>query len=387
MSGWAAEVKARGVADVAAAFGLEVRARGVTNTSVSPCPACTARHRQAGDPRGPIGLTTDGLGFVCHRCKVKGDAVTLAALVEGGTAPGRGDTARWRAVAALCERHGLCAPSPRGTSTRPRPRVVVPPPPPAPIPAPRRPPEAEVRDLWARCGSVMDDAEARAWITGRALNPAQMADRDLARALPRAGSLPDWCRYRGADWRASSHRVIVPMYGAGGRLESLHARAVTPETPKDKAASPSGAEVRGLVMADALGRRLLEGPVIEANHEADDLPDCLAGGAELPPAGQVIIAEGVPDFFTWATHYGDAAEDAPAVFGVIAGAWGAEIAATIPRGWDVLLDTHHDDAGDAYADTIRRTLVGWAVYRRPRTRVSTYPRIQIPEYHNDAETP
>ena len=133
--------------------------------------------------------------------------------------------------------------------------------------------------------------------------------------------------------------MIVPLYGPGGRLESVHARAVTPATAKDKAASPRGAGVGGLVFADAGGRLLLE-------------------GAPPPGTSQVIVAEGVPDFLTCATHYGDAAEDAPAVLGVIAGSWTPAIAATIPSGWTVIIRTDKDDAGQKYAETIRASVAG-----------------------------
>ena len=78
-----------------------------------------------------------------------------------------------------------------------------------------------------------------------------------------------------------------------------------------------------------------------------------------PPAGwprQVVVSEGVPDFLTWATHYGDAAEDAPALIGVISGSWSLELAATIPDGSRVIVRTHHDKAGDTYAETIRASL-------------------------------
>jgi hypothetical protein len=215
-----------------------------------------------------------------------------------------------------------------------------------------------VRDLWARCLPVPDDPDVRAWLTGRTLDPARVAERELVRALPMSGPLPRWCQYRGTSWRVSSHRVIVPLYGTGGRLESLHARAVAPQTPKDKAASPRDAEIRGLVMAEALGRFLLE-------------------GAPPPGAGKVIVAEGVPDFLTWATHYGDAAEDAPAVLGVIAGSWSPALAATIPTGWTVLIRTHADAAGDKYAETIRASLAGRCACKRPRQPVSTYARMGV----------
>jgi hypothetical protein len=344
------------VAEVAIALGLEVRPNG---RSLGPCPACQAPRRGSSDARGPVGLTPDGLGWRCHRCAAAGDSVTLAAFVGHGTVPTAGDAAGWRAVNVFCEAHGFCSRSTSDAAPRPatpRSPRAQPAPPPDPIVAPRRPPAAEVHDLWARCVPVTEDAAVRAWLLEgrvRRIDPGLVAERDLARALPPAGALPAWCRYRRDDWRVSSHRVIVPLYGAGGHLESVHARAVAPPMPKDKAASPCNAEVRGLIMACALGRLLL-------------------AGAAPPGAGKVIVSEGVPDFLTWATHYGDAAEDAPAVLGVIAGAWTPAIAATIPTGWTVIIRTHADAAGARYAETIRASLAGRCVCKRPRSHVSTY---------------
>jgi len=359
VSAWADEVKARGVASVATALGLEVRRGGPG--SLTPCPACQAPQRGSTDRRGPVGLTRDGLGWRCHRCQASGNAVDLAALVSRGTVPSTSDKAGWRDVATFCEAHGFCTPSTPGTTPSPRPRAKATPPPPAPPPAPPpvRPPEAEVRALWEACGLVTEDADVCAWLEARALDPTVVAERELVRALPLTGSLPRWCCYSGRGWRGSSHRVIVPLYGPGGRLESLHARAVNPATPKkDKAASPKDAEVRGLVMADAGGRLLLE-------------------GTAPPGARQVLVTEGVPDFLTWATRFGDAAEDAPPVLGVIAGSWSADIAATIPRGWTVIIHTHNDKAGNKYAATIHASVAGRNECKRRRSHPSTYVRTGV----------
>lgn len=65
----------------------------------------------------------------------------------------------------------------------------------------------------------------------------------------------------------------------------------------------------------------------------------------------VLIAEGVPDFLTWATH-----SEAYAVFGVIAGSWMSAFAECIPSDVRVLIRTHDDDAGHKYAQQIGETL-------------------------------
>ncbi len=349
MSAWAAEVRARGVADVAAACGLEAR----MGRSLAPCPSCQAPRRGSSDGRGPVGLTADGLGWQCHRCQAKGDAVTLAALVIVGAVPGKGDAAGWRAVAEGCAAHGLTFDATPTTRPRPalRPAPVLPPEAP-----PIRPPEAEVAEVWERAHPVTDDPEVRAWLDARKLDPARVAALELAKALPRTGTLPAWATYRGASWRTSSHRVLVPLYDAAGRCVSLHARAVQAVAAKDKAASPKGAAVTGLVFADYGGRYLLAG--------TEPRPEC------------VIVSEGVPDFLTRATLDGDGTTEPPPVLGVIAGSWRPEVAARIPTGATVIIRTHHDAAGHAYAETIRASLAGRCVLRRP-TQESTYAGIEV----------
>jgi hypothetical protein len=136
------------------------------------------------------------------------------------------------------------------------------------------------------------------------------------------------------------------MYGPAGAVESVHARALAPREAngRDKAASPSGAEVRGLVLADARGVSMLRG--------------------EYRPAS-LVIAEGPPDFLTWATRWSDADdESAPAILGVLAGSWSDEFAARVPSGLRVAVRTHRDGAGEKYAARIVASLVArCAVYR------------------------
>ena len=70
------------------------------------------------------------------------------------------------------------------------------------------------------------------------------------------------------------------------------------------------------------------------------LPMCVACVAGI------VIAEGGPDFITWAVESSDADEDAPAVFGIGSGAWTPEHAARVPDGYIVTIATHDDEAGD-----------------------------------------
>jgi hypothetical protein len=131
---------------------------------------------------------------------------------------------------------------------------------------------------------------------------------------------------------------VLPAYDATGVLRSLRARRVTPgEGPKGVA--PAGYSPAGLVLACGIGRRLLE-----------------QGGVAGPNGGpDVVIAEGEPDWLTWASRISDANETPSATLGVFAGAWTPAHAARIPAGARVVVRTHHDNTGDAYADFIVAT--------------------------------
>lgn len=333
---WIEDVNACGPADVGQAFGLTFRERP-TPGNLSPCPACTSekRHPSRHDRRGAIGLTRDGGGWRCFECDAHGDAVTLAAWITAGRIPTKGDPA-WRDVRAACAREGLCSSDPRSGVISARCRS-------APIsraPEPlQRLPSAEVLGAWQACRPVTEDTEVSAWLKARGLEPGRVEDADLARALPPGPAPASWMRFAGQPWDRSSHRVIVPLYAPSGALESLHARALAPREAngRDKAASPAGASVCGLVMADPAALSMLRGL--------------------FQPAALVIV-EGEPDFLTWASLWSDADEDAPAVLGIIAGSWTDEIAAYVAPGIPVALRTHRDHAGNRYARRISDSLSG-----------------------------
>lgn len=350
---WFADVRAQGVARVAQAFGLELggpeRARWL-----KPCPACGAgtRHPKRGDKRGAVGVSKEGLGWACFECEAKGDAVTLAALGVTSAIPAKGDK-RWADVRRACAERGWCDADPRDGRPAPAVRLVKPPPMPAPAP-PKRPPAAEVSALWAACVPVLDDPEVAAWLRdARGLDAGGVELWDLARALPRGLPLPRWARFLGSPWNgaAQGFRVLLPMFDAAGRLASLHARALTPQADNgsDKTAAPAGAELRGLVLANPLGRLLLAGAPLGDGSST----------AELVARVGLVVAEGDPDFLTLATWWGDANEDAPAVLGVVAGSWredSADLAAKVPDGCRVRLYTDLDKTGDGYAAAIYRSL-------------------------------
>lgn len=211
--------------------------------------------------------------------------------------------------------------------------------PPLAAPSPPRgfPPADAVAALWSTCGPVGDDPIVSAYLVGRGLDPDAVDLERLARALPGDAALPAWALGPNGPWTTSGHRLVVPSYSAKGVLATLRARSVVPDV-EPKALAPSGYAVRGAVMADLVGAALLRGDQLVAWNHA------------------VVVVEGEPDFLTWGTNRSDATEHVPAVFGVESGAWTEELAARIPDGANVVIRTHHDPAGDQYAQAVARTL-------------------------------
>jgi hypothetical protein len=350
--GWIQRVRGFDVAEVAEILGLTVE-RG----TLRPCPLCVAEARGSTDKRGPIGIRPDGRGWRCHRCQADGDAVALvAARVLGRVKPEGADD--WAAVRAWCAGAGLC----EGRTAGAAPRVAL-----RPIPAPRPPappvrvPSAELLALWdGATAPVSTVPEVAAWIASRKLDAAEVERRELARAIVAGDPLPAWARFKGRPWTESGHRLLVGLYDARGALVSVQARSILADVPKgEKAGNPAPVldeaatraagvqvwtrfELGGAVMADARGLALLRG--------------------SFPVPRKVYIAEGVPDFLTAATARRDPA-NAPAVLGIVAGAWRPELAARIPQGARVVVATHNDPTGDVFAARIAATLAGRVVIR------------------------
>jgi DNA primase len=316
--------------DVCRRLGLDRRARPQGGGGLSIfCPAHQERSPSCSITRGPDGT----LRANCFGCGFTGDVFHLLAIVEH-LSPDQDFPELLRRAAGLA-RVSLdrTAPSPRAPSSVP------------PMP-PRRayPPGAEVGALWSLCRPVVEDAEVRSWLEHRGLVPAAIARHDLARALPVGRDLPRWASFWGdrsarpkpAPWSALGFRLIVPLHDADGVIRSVRARAVTEIAPAaPKALPPSGHASQGLVLANTLAAQMLARGAWPERVER-----------------RVVIAEGEPDFLTWATR-------ALAVLGIAgSGQWTEAIAQRIPAGTTAIIRTDQDDAGDLYAEVITRTLWG-----------------------------
>jgi hypothetical protein len=315
----AAAVKARLLDPLAltAALGLVVRREGRAATF-----ACLWHDETEPSCRLRVHPNDGLLALRCFGCGVNGDALTLIARVRGLATTGPD----FVCVIEIAEAIAGTLPStptfaPRRTTATKR-------------PAP------ELFTLWQSCRPVTACPAVQTWLESRGLDPVTIEERDLVRAVPAHAELPWWAGHDGRSWAETGHLCIIPTFNAAGMLGGLRARCVTASgDPKELAAIGGGSGC----FADTLARRVLEGggwPVAFAHR---------------PPL--IVVAEGVPDFLTWAAMLAsDADEDAPAIFGLYAGAWTPAIARRIPDGARVVLRLHADAAGTKYAEQVRTSL-------------------------------
>ncbi len=347
MTDWCATVREAGVVVVGPALGLHWKREGVERNGLTPCPVCNAEDRTTAHHedkrRGPIGLRRDRLGWVCHVCGAQGDAVSLAAAVATGKVkPDRGD---WAEVEARCKAAGLIGPNAKPATPRPKP---------APM---RYPPPDELRELWSQGCPVDLDTDVCLWMSGRPtpLDPGRVADLcPGVIALPATATVPKWA----VHWPQSGHRLLVPLYDAGGKWRSVQARAVVEH--KRKSLNPGqDFEVTGLVIADGLARLMLQrGELGDGTPIAEHLRHISEGGVQ---GVGLVIREGAPDYLMERISYSDADADAPAIVGVGSGSWKQGHADKVPDGCVVRVATHDDATGEKYAKEIYQTFTGRSV--------------------------
>jgi hypothetical protein len=332
-----------------------VAALGLADRRVRQAGGCVIRCVAPGhDDRTPslsVRLAPDGTIWCrCHGCGWRGDALSLVAVTH------RLDVRRdWREVfrrgAELAGRYDLLPaigrPGERRHTRRPEtepPRRIIP-----PAHETEYPPPHEVAELLAATGRVTDDVDVRSMLERRGLDAERVDDLGLARVLPTSVRLPRWARLGGRPWPENGYRLVLPVVDSSGQVRSVRAWRITDgDTPKRTA--PRGHRVGGLVLACPAARAMLAG-------ERDGLPSQL----------RIIVAEGEPDFLTWASRFSDADENAPVVIALTgSGSWSPELAARIPDGARVAIRTDPDKAGDDYAATIARALASRCILRRPR---------------------
>jgi hypothetical protein len=310
--------------DVITQAGLAMRHRGF-----GPCPVCRAAVRGHHDRRPPVTVYwRDGAAhWHCKAsgCGAGGGVQALRAALRFGEIPPAGDP-RW---ATLHDQPIARAP-----------RAALPPP-------PDYPPVTEVQALWRACRTVdAPEGGEGVYFDTRGISAARVAMLDLSRSLVLDAPLPAWVPRAVVDTRVSDggYRLVTPMFDALGTLRSVRFRATGSVRNGRKTLNPQGFGYAGLVMADPMAQALLRGT---------------PGTTSVRWDGRIVVVEGEPDFWTWATHAARFQSDATwAVFAIAAGSWSPAIAARIPDTARVIVRTHHDPAGNGYAARIRQSFTG-----------------------------
>lgn len=327
-----------------------------TGNKLSRCPACGAD--KANRPPGDAPSVTVSKGSRLWRhwsCGAGGDAISLVAFSLTGAAlkgnPRAAEVRSWFADRGLCTAAGAATDRARTRWRRPVTWTREPP----QAAAPKAQALARIDEFWRTCRPVLDDDGAAAYLRDRGVPPDLVELFDLARVLPDRGKLPVWARCGRRDWRARGNRLVLPMTASTGKLATV--QAVNPADGSKL--FPVGRGAAGAVFADPLARLWLRAADTAAGAPAAD---------EVRRVG-LVVAEGAPDFLTWATEYSDADEDAPAVTGIASGSWTGDVAARVPAGCVVTIATHNDTAGDRYARKVRDSLHGRCDVRRFRYEV------------------
>lgn len=286
------------------------------------CPKHREKTPSCSVTKGPDGTVR----VKCFGCDWGADALGLVGMVLGTTAfPDTLEHAAALAGVSLQDTSET-RPTVKAGGKAPHPEASRPEAP----PSRDYPPLPEVLGLWNAAGRIGSDPDAGRMLVGRAIDPTVASDLGLARVLTRGIPLPAWARYRGQSWLETGHRLLLPVYDHQGELRSVRAWRVT-DGDSPKRLPPSGHLTGGLVLANQRARELLQ-------------------AAGLPC--RVLFVEGEPDTLTWATRTREP------VFGIISGGWTKEHARHIPLGSQVIIRTHHDDAGEKYARAIAETLKG-----------------------------
>ncbi len=308
---------------VAEVLGLADGGKRTGNGFTARCIEHEDRHPSMSITRGPDGT----IRYVCHACKATGDVLRMIALTYDLDVHNGDDFREVMAIGAELGGNLGLADEIRGQQPKQnRPRRSVPEPQKQP---PREyPPFNEINSLWNACHPCSEVEVIAKYLTGRAIDPAIVDARGLARALPSNVQLPQWAICRGGDWHSQGFRLIVPMYDACGVLRTLRAwQVIGNDGPKR--ILPYGHKSAEVVFANASAQSML------------------AGSQPFP---SLAVVEGDPDYLTWSTRI-----ESPVV-AVGSGWWSKEHGARIRGEVEVYIRTHLDDAGEKYAKAVAKTL-------------------------------
>ena len=280
-------------------------------------------------PSCSVQLVDGTILYHCHACGAKGTALDLIAVAHG-LGIRREFPQVLRIGADLGGLHGILVDA---KPWRPKLKVKR-----QWFGAPQRqyPASDQIDELLEACVPVDEDPGVAQYLQSRRLDPADVAKRELALALPRsARGLPQWASW---SWVDSGHRLLVPVVDHTATVRNVRAIRLNGGRPKRVVCGTAA----GTVMLDALGREAFR-----------------TGGwpSDKPSPPMFVITEGETDWLTMATFRPFSAGPPKfAVIGIYSGSWTEAIAARIPSGAQVLSWVDPDPAGDAFHRLIVQSL-------------------------------
>jgi hypothetical protein len=232
-----------------------------------------------------------------------------------------------------------------------------------PLPPPQKPkPEqtkridpAELEAVWSAAQPLSGDPEAVAWAERRGFSVELLERADLFRVWPESSKLPRWAwGKKWGRWEESGYRLLCRQFDSRGRLAGLRARSLLEDLPEGwpKAVAPAGASVRGLVMADEGGQRLLRGELEVISPAILEHED----GSKEFRGPVVVVVEGETDLAAWVTLLPGLEDGPEAVLGLVSGSWSEGLAARVPEGSCLYIRTDLDSAGHSYAGRIAQKI-------------------------------
>jgi len=318
---WFDKASELGVIAVAEQLGLEV-VQYSGHPSIKPCPNCgsTVRSKSSGDKRGPIGPRKDLKGFLCHRCKISGSPVDLVSYKHFGDrfkllgkeekdSVKRWFKSNWSHLETFENKYKNLEP--------------------------KYPDSQDLETFWKSCSKVSELAACKQWLDSRWIDPEIVELYNYGTAITESTAKFPWATFKRQHWCNTGYRALFPLYNSQGKLTSVRARWVSYQKPFTKVINPAGYEVQGTILADRQALGLLRDKPLK---DFD---------------GYIVIAEGDPDYLTWATRN---KENTFATFGVFNGSWNSQFASKIPEHSNVVVATHYDDEGEKYFRRIYETL-------------------------------
>jgi hypothetical protein len=232
-----------------------------------------------------------------------------------------------------------------------------------PLPPPQKPQRekpkrigpGELEAVWSAAHPLSSDPAAVRYCERRSFSVEQLEHADLFRVLPDGCELPRWAwGKKWGCWSESGYRLLCRQFDSRGRLAGLRARSLLEDLPEGwpKAVAPAGASVRGLVMADEGGQRLLRGELEVISPAILEHED----GSKEFRGPVVVVVEGETDLAAWVTLLPGLEDGPEAVLGLVSGSWSEGLAARVPEGSCLYIRTDLDSAGHSYAGRIAQKI-------------------------------